>query len=194
MLQAPYAAPQCKAHRMSSAPLDFAPLLATGLPPPAVKYNGFPKYNFVGGHNDAEHVPVDALIAAATAVLSREGRTLATYGLASGPQGYRPLREFLVAKLKRDAGITCTADNILVVSGSLQALDLVNGILLDRGDTVLIEQETYQGSLNRLTRLGVNAVGIPLDQEGMRMDALAAALADLKARGIRPKYIYTIPT
>ncbi len=180
--------------RMPSAPFDFAPLLATNLPPPAARFTGFPKYNFVGGHNDAEQLPVDALIAAATTVLEREGRTLATYGLDSGPQGYRPLREFLVAKLKRDAGIVCTADQILVTSGSLQALDVVNGILLDRGDTVLIEQETYQGSLNRLTRLGVNAVGIPLDRDGMRMDALAAALADLKRRGIRPKYIYTIPT
>ena len=179
---------------MTAAPFDFGPLLAAGLPPPAVKYNGFPTYNFVGGHNDAEHVPVDALIAAADAVLAREGRTLATYGLASGPQGYRPLREFLVDKLKRDAGITCTPDNILVVSGSLQALDLVNGLLLNRGDTVIIEQETYQGSLTRLARLGVTAVGIPLDRNGMRMDALAAALENLKARGVRPKYIYTIPT
>ena len=183
-----------KADRMTSAPFDFAPLLVAGLPPPAVKWTGFPKYNFVGGHNDAEHVAVEALTAAATAVLTREGRTLATYGLASGPQGYRPLREFLVAKLKRDAGMTCTADQILVTSGSLQALDLVNGILLNRGDTVIIEQETYQGSLNRLTRLGVNMVGIPLDHDGMRMDALAAALADLKRRNIHPKYIYTIPT
>ena len=179
---------------MTAAPLDFAPLLATGLPPPAAKYNGFPTYNFVGGHNDADHVPVDALIAAANAVLAREGRNLATYGLASGPQGYRPLREFLVQKLKRNAGITCTADNILVVSGSLQALDLVNGLLLNRGDTVIIEQETYQGSLTRLARLGVTAVGIPLDKDGMRMDALAAALEDLKRRGVQPKYIYTIPT
>src|SRR5262249_23955098 len=72
--------------------------------------------------------------------------------------------------------------------------DLANGILLNRGDRVLIEQEPHRGSLNRLTRLGVNAVGIPLDAEGMRMDALAAALADLKRRGVRPKYIYTIPT
>src|SRR5665647_3431861 len=77
---------------------------------------------------------------------------------------------------------------------SLQALDLVNATLLARGDTVIIEQDTYQGALNRLTRHGVNAVGIPLDHEGMRMDALAAALADLKGRGITPKYIYTIPT
>src|SRR6266540_388781 len=104
---------------------DFAPLLPAGLPPPAVKWRGAPKYNFTGGNNDADQVPVDGLIAAANAVLGREGRTLASYGLTSGPQGYRPLREFLAGKLKRDAGIDCSADDILIVSGSLQALDLV---------------------------------------------------------------------
>ncbi len=176
------------------ASFDFAPLLAPGLPPPAVKFNGFPKYNFTGGHNDGEQVPLDQIVKAANDVLTREGRTLATYGLESGPQGYRRLREFLAQKLKRTAGIACTADEILITSGSLQALDLVNGILLARGDTIVTEAETYQGALNRWTRLGVNAVGIPLDGDGMRIDALAAALDDLKRRGIRPKYIYTVPT
>ena len=153
---------------MASEPFDFAPLLAPSLPAPAAKWTGFPKYNFTGGNNDADHVPVDRLIAAATAVLQREGSTLATYGLESGPLGYRPLREFLADKLKRTAGIACTADEILITSGSLQALDLVNGALLARGDTVLIEQESYQGALTRLARLGVNAVGIPLDRDGMQ--------------------------
>jgi 2-aminoadipate transaminase len=174
--------------------LDFAPLFATGLPPAAAKWNGLAKYSFVGGNNDPDQVPVDDLVAAISAVLQREGAALATYGLASGPQGYRPLREFLAQKLKRAAGISCAADEILITSGSLQGLDLVNGVLLNRGDTIIAEAETYQGSLNRWTRLGVNAVGIPLDGEGMRMDALAAALDDLKKRGVRPKYIYTIPT
>jgi 2-aminoadipate transaminase len=180
---------------MTTTPtFDFAPLLPPGLPAPAVRYTGLPKFNFTGGNNDAAQVPVDDLITAATAVLRREGSTLATYGLASGPQGYGALREFLITKLKRDAGIVCRADEILITSGSLQALDLVNGVLLAAGDTVLIEQETYQGSLNRLTRLGVKAVGVPLDRDGLRMDALANALAELKHKGIRPKYIYTIPT
>ncbi len=179
---------------MTSGSFDFAPLLRPGLPPPAAKWSGFPKYNFIGGNNDAEQLPVDGLVAAATEVLRREGSTLATYGLASGPLGYRPLREFLVAKLARDAGITCSSDEILITSGSLQAIDLVNGVLLAPGDTVLIEQETYQGALTRLARLGVKPVGIPLDREGLRPDALAAALDDLKSRNIRPKYIYTIPT
>jgi 2-aminoadipate transaminase len=179
---------------MTSAPFDYAPLWPAGLPAAAAKWTGLARYSFVGGNNDAEQVPVADLIAAATSVLTREGPSLATYGLASGPQGYLPLRDFLAGKLKRDAGMTCTADDILIVSGSLQALDLVNHALLARGDTVIIERDCYQGSINRLTRMGVNIVGIPLDDDGMRMDALATALADLKAKGIQPKYIYTIPT
>jgi 2-aminoadipate transaminase len=179
---------------MTSAPFDFSPLLAAGLPPAAAKWTGLAKFSFVGGNNDPDQVPVDGLIAAMTAVLRREGRTLATYGLAGGPQGYRPLREFLGAKLRRDAGITASPDDILIVSGSLQALDLVNHTLLERGDTVIVEQETYQGALTRLARLGVTTIGIPLDRDGMRTDALASTLAELRGRGVRPKYIYTIPT
>lgn len=179
---------------MSSRAFDFASLFPAGLPVPSAKWLGAPKFNFTGGNNDPDQVPVEGLIAASNAVLAREGKTLASYGLASGPQGYRPLREFLAAKLRRDAGISCSYDDILIVSGSLQALDLINAVFLARGDTVIVEQETYQGALNRLTRLGVNAVGIPLDADGMRVDALEAALADLKRRNIRPKYIYTIPT
>ena len=179
---------------MSTAPFDFLPLLPAGLPPPVARWAGRVKFDFTGGNNDPDRLPLDGLITAATAVLKREGRTLSTYGLNSGPQGYRALREFLVTKLQADAGIRCTADDILITSGSLQALDLVNRSLLAPGDTVIIEEDCYQGSINRLIRLGVNPVGIPLDHEGMRVDALSKALEELKRKGIRPKYIYTIPT
>ena len=174
---------------------DFTPLLRAGLPPAAAKFTGVPKYNFVGGHGDPDQFPVDGVIAAANSALRREGRTLATYGFGvDGPQGHRGLREFLVKKLKSNAGIDCTIDNILITSGSLQALDLVNGVFLAPGDTVVIEQDCYQGTLTRYARLGVTAIGIPLDRDGMRIDALSNALDDLKRRGVRPKFIYTIPT
>jgi 2-aminoadipate transaminase len=179
---------------MTTSPFDFTALLPAGLPPAAARWTGRPKYDFTGGNNDPDALPLDGLVAAADGVLRREGRTLSTYGLNSGPQGYRALRDFLAAKLKRDAGMNCSADDILITSGSLQGLDLVNHTLLERGDTVLIEEDCYQGSINRLLRLGVTPVGIPLDREGMRTDALAEALAALKAKGVRPKYIYTIPT
>ncbi|RYX88417.1 MAG: PLP-dependent aminotransferase family protein, partial [Bradyrhizobiaceae bacterium] len=91
---------------MTSAPFDYAPLWPAGLPAAAAKWTGLARYSFVGGNNDAEQVPVADLTAAATSVLTREGPSLATYGLASGPQGYLPLRDFLAGKLKRDAGMT----------------------------------------------------------------------------------------
>jgi len=179
---------------MTTAAFDFTPLLPPDLPPAAARWNGRVKYDFTGGNNDPDALPLDGLVAAADAVLRREGRTLSTYGMDSGPQGYRALRDFLMGKLKRDASITCTADDILITSGSLQALDLVNNTLLTRGDTVIIEEDCYQGSINRLLRMGVTPVGIPLDRDGLRIDALGNALANLKQQGIRPKYIYTIPT
>lgn len=179
---------------MTDRLFDYADLLRPDLPPAAAKWNGFPRYNFVGGHNDADSVPVDGLVAAAASVLKREGRTLCTYGLDSGPLGYRPLREFIARKLARDAGIACAADDILITSGSLQGLDLVNQVLLAPGDTVIVEQMTYGGAITRLKRLGVNIVGVPVDGDGLSSDALQAALEDLVRRGIRPKYIYTIPT
>ncbi len=179
---------------MGAQMFDFTKLFAADLPAPSGKWSGLAKYNFTGGNNDAPQIPLDDLVAAATNVLRREGRNLAVYNLGTGPQGYVPLRDFIAGKLKRDAGMSCDRDNILVVSGSLQALDLINALLLNKGDCVIVEQETYQGTLSRLTQRGVRAIGVPLDNDGMRMDALAATLADLKARNIKPKFIYTIPT
>ncbi len=148
----------------------------------------------MGGNNDEASVPVADLAAAAEAVLRREGHTLALYGLKSGPLGYRPLREFIAGKLARDTGIRCSAEDILITSGSLQGLDLVNAVLLAPGDTVIVEEMTYGGAISRLRRLGVNVVGAPVDHEGLSATALEGALEDLSGRGIRPKYIYTIPT
>jgi 2-aminoadipate transaminase len=182
-----------RAANATTPAFDFSSLFAHNLPVPSAKWGGFAKYHFIGGNNEAELLPLDRLLAAATSALQREGKSLATYNL-TGPQGYLPLRQFLVGKLKRDAGIACTADDILITSGSLQGLDLVNGVLTEPGDTVLFEQDSYEGSINRLKRLGVTAIGIPVDRDGLRTDVVSNVLAELKQRGIRPKYIYTIPT
>jgi 2-aminoadipate transaminase len=179
---------------MSSRAFDFSSLFPDSLPAPAAKWTGGARYNFTGGNNDPDMVPVDALREAADNMLAREGRALSNYTVNTGPQGYRPLREFIAQKLKRDAQISCSAEDVVMVSGSLQALDLVNAALCERGDTVIYEEDSYQGSINRMIRMGVNVAGIPLDKGGMRMDALANALAQMKARGVRPKFIYTIPT
>ena len=90
---------------MSSTSFDFTPFLRAGLPPPAARWTGRVKHDFTGGNNDADALPLDGLIAAADAVLRREGRTLSTYGLNSGPQGYRALRDFLVSKQKHKKSV-----------------------------------------------------------------------------------------
>ena len=179
---------------MKDAGFDFTTVLRDDLPPPAARWSGFPAHNFVGGHNAPEGIPVEELIESATRVLAREGQTLATYSLESGPLGYLPLREFLVGKLERHSGIRCTAEEILVTSGSLQGIDLINQVLLAKGDCVIVEEACYGGCFTRFQRRGVTPVGIPGDQDGMRMDALSDTLDALGRQGVAPKYIYTIPT
>jgi 2-aminoadipate transaminase len=173
---------------------DATRLLVGNLPEPAGRWSGFPEFNFIGGHNDPVQIPVDALAEAAAAVIRREGSKLALYNLAQGPQGYEGLRDFVAAKLSSHRAIPCTRDDILITSGSGQGIDIIGRLFLGRGDTVLVEEYSYGGALTKLKKSGMNIVGIPLDEHGIRIDALSAILDDLKARGVQPKYIYTIPT
>lgn len=179
---------------MNDPGFDYAALFRKDVAEPGARWGGFPKYNFVGGHNDPFQIPVDGLIEAAAVALRQEGRNLALYTLGHGPLGYEGLRDFLAEKLARWRGIGATRDDILITIGSGQGIELVNRILLDPGDTVIVEEFAYFGALAKLRKLGVNIVGLPLDREGLRPDALAEILEDLKRKGVRPKYIYTIPT
>jgi 2-aminoadipate transaminase len=177
---------------MAADGFAYTHLFAKDLPPAAPRWTGFPKYNFIGGHNDPEHVPAAELATAAEAVLRRDGADLALYN-PHGPQGFRGIRDFVVKKVAA-RGIACTPDDVLITSGSGQGLDLVNRVMLNRGDTVILEEFTYGGALTKLQRLGVNVVGAPLDDDGLRIDAVSRILDDLKQKGTVPKFIYTIPT
>ena len=161
---------------------------------PAIEWKGYPKFNFIGGHNDNESIPIISLKKSIDKVILKEGKTLAKYGLESGPQGYLPLRKFISKQLKKSASINCSEKEVLVVSGSLQALDLVNQTFLRKGDTVIIEEENYGGTISRLKRIGVNMIGVPLEKDGMNIEVLEQTLQNLKKKKIRPRFIYTIPT
>ena len=173
---------------------DFDKLYRSDVPAPAAKWNGFPKHNFVGGHNAPESLDIPAMTAAMSRVLEREGPGLAMYRLYSGPLGYEPLRQFVAQKLKTYAGMTCSVDEILLGCGSSQMINLANDVLLAPGDAVVIEEATYGGFLSRFDRSGVDAVPIALDDKGMRADHLDRALGDLKARGQPVKYLSIVPT
>ena len=77
------------------------------------------------------------------------------------PLGYLGLRQFLAGSLKSRAGMHVDTEEILLLSGSLQALDLVNQTLLRAGDTVVIEESNYGGVYTRFNRLDVSFVGVP---------------------------------
>ena len=164
------------------------------LPSPAKKYEGLVKHNFVGGHNSEENIPVDKLAESAKYVINQQGNNLALYGHKSGPQGNTSLREFLVSYLKDYVGMNISIDNILLTSGSLQALDLINELILNKGDTVLVEEATYGGAISRIESMKVNHVGVKLDNEGIVIENLVEILEKLKSQNIFPKFLYTIPT
>lgn len=173
---------------------DMMGAFRADLPAAAEPWVEPPDYAFVGGNNDADSIPFGGLAEAAVNVLKREGRALATYNLGGSPLGYLPLRQFVCDSLGVRANTPVDPDEILITSGSLQALDLVNQALLSPGDTVIIEQATYGGMVSRLQRLGVDWVGVELDEDGIDVGHLGVLLERLAGEGRTPKYIYTIPT
>lgn len=114
----------------------------------------------------------------------------APISLAYGEQkGYEPLRELIATRITQ-RGITTSADNVLVTGGSTQALDLASRVLLEPGDAIIVELPTFLGALEIFALYGVEIVGVPCDEDGMRIDELEAALI----ANPNVKAIYTIPT
>lgn len=179
---------------MATKGLDYSELYAKDLPPAAGPWEGVYPYNFTTGHGNPDLIPIDGFIESVTRALRKEGRNLAVYYSNGGPMGNLALREFLVKKLRKYRGINVTVDEVMICSGSTQCILLINETLLEPGDTVITEMFTYAGALRNAQRRKANTVGIPLDDDGMRVDILESTLADLRSKGIRPKYIYTIPT
>ena len=107
---------------------------------------------------------------------------------------HEDLRRFICEKLGVRAATSVNVDEVLVTSGSLQALDLVNDLLLLPGDNVIVEEATYGGMISRLNRLGVVVHGVGLDQHGVRPDHLVELLESCSSQGRPAKYLYTIPT
>lgn len=156
----------------------------------AGRYAGLPRYHFIGGNMSEEALPINALAAAAAEAAAEIGPKLAMYHGGASPMGHEGLRRVTARILKDRAAIEADPDDILLVSDSLQALDLVNLALVEPGDRVLTELQTYGGALSRLRAMGATHEGVATDGEGLVPDALREALA----RGPKPKYLYLIPT
>jgi 2-aminoadipate transaminase len=139
--------------------------------------------SFAGGLPAPEALPLAAVTAASQRVLEQNGAAALQYG---GSEGYLPLRELLVRHMGR-YGLAATPDNVLITSGAQQALDLVGKLLVDPGDHVATEEPTYLGALQAFRAYQPRYLPVPLDRDGMRMDALERALQG------GPKFLYALP-
>jgi DNA-binding transcriptional MocR family regulator len=141
--------------------------------------------SFAAGIPAPELYPLDDFRQAMTHVLNTAGQTL----LQPCPvEGYYPLRQTIARRLA-GRGATVRAENILIVTGSQQGLDLIARAFLGAGDEVVVEAPTYLGALQIFGAAGARLLGVPLDEEGMRLDVLENVLVRY-----RPKLIYTLPT
>lgn len=139
--------------------------------------------SFAGGLPAPEVFPVEKISTITQRILHDAGPQALQY---SATEGYRPLREWLAQAASQD-GRTVTVDNILITSGSQQGLDLLGKVLVDPGDTLLVESPTYMGALQAWAPYGAEYVTLPSDEDGLILDDLEAVLQK------RPKFIYMLP-
>lgn len=125
--------------------------------------------SFAGGLPSPETFPVERMQAAYDAVLSREGKVALQYGPSDG---YRPLREWIAQSLSQN-GATIRAENVLMVSGSQQALDLLGKVLVDEGSKVLVETPSYLGALQAFSVYRPVFTSVPSDEQGLVPEKLA---------------------
>lgn len=118
-----------------------------------------------------------------------DGNTL-QYGAT---RGYRPLIEHLLANTLKARGISAQFDDVLITSGSQQGLDLIARVLIDPGDTVIVELPTYSGAIAAFHNLQASLVGVPQDAEGIQIAELERVAADLNKQGRPAKFIYVTP-
>ena len=142
--------------------------------------------SFAGGLPAHELFPVKEMKAAVDKVFEEHGQEAMQYGAA---KGVTALREVIQQHVKKKENVDSELDNVLVTTGSEQALDLVGKAFIDPGDTVLVEQPTYLCALDVFRSYGANFASVEMDEDGMKMDALEEAL---KANP-NTKLIYTVP-
>lgn len=142
--------------------------------------------SFAGGLPAPELFPVKEMKATVDKVFEEHGQEAMQYGAA---KGVTALREVIQQHVKEKEDVDSELDNVLVTTGSEQALDLVGKAFVDPGDTVLVEQPTYLCALDVFRSYGANFASVEMDEDGMKMDALEEAL---KANP-NTKLIYTVP-
>ena len=139
--------------------------------------------SFAGGLPAPDIFPVERFETACHRVLESKGAMALQY---SASEGYTPLREYLAQKMAK-YGIIAGPENVLITSGSQQALDLIGKLLINSGDRILVEAPTYLGALQAFNVYGAEYVSVPVDHDGLRTPELEEALRS------GPKFMYVLP-
>jgi 2-aminoadipate transaminase len=139
--------------------------------------------SFAGGLPAPDVFPVERFETACHRVLEAKGPMALQY---SASEGYTPLREYLAQKMAKYR-IIAGPENVLITSGSQQALDLIGKLLINPGDRILVEAPTYLGALQAFNVYGAEYVSVPVDHDGLRTGELEEALRS------GPKFMYVLP-
>lgn len=168
-------------------PLWQQALAATGSEQPASSPTLPPHPDIISftGVGDPRHFPVKDFQKSLQAVLRQEGSAVLEYGKLGA--GYLPLRE-TVAHILASQGIQTYPPNVLITTGSQQALALICQVLLKPGDVILVEKPTYNLALNLFRVLGLEIVGVPVNEDGLIVEQLEPLL-----QRHHPRLLYTIP-
>lgn len=144
--------------------------------------------SFAGGMPAPEVFPVEEFYEGAS-VLRDKGRTVLQYGITEGDPD---LRNFLASWSAKRMGRTAAADEIILTTGSQQAIDLIAWSLIDPGDVIITEDPTYLAALSAFSNHGATFESVPMDSDGMITDELPALINKIRSSGRRPKLIYTV--
>jgi 2-aminoadipate transaminase len=145
--------------------------------------------SFAGGLPDPKTFPVDEIREVTLEVLASHAARALQYGTTEGDPR---LRDELVKWMARD-GLAFARDDVVVTTGSQQALDIVGRILLDPGDVIVCELPSYLGGLQAFRAYRPQMIGVPQDDEGIEPDRLASVLSGLRREGRRVKFVYVVP-
>jgi 2-aminoadipate transaminase len=142
--------------------------------------------SLAGGLPDPQRFPIASLRAATAKVLAEQPVASLQYGETRGTEA---TRSTFAARLSGEGDLHVDAEDIVVTTGSQQALDLLARVLLDPGDAIVVSDPDYLGALQVFRAHGASLHAAPVDAEGMQVDALE----DLLAHGLRPKLCYLVP-
>ncbi len=146
-----------------------------------------PEIEFSFGRPDMEMFPWKTWIQIASQVTKKQ--ELSLLDCPSKAAGYLPLREAIASHLAKSRAVNCKPEQIIVVNGSQQGIDLVTRILIDRGDLVGIEDPAYIGAKKAFETAGATLLGLPVDESGMTLEKLKdPALASMKLLYITPSH------